>query len=61
MWKDVYANFSDLPKHEQIKLFNLLKEDFFSNDDDDMKGAFTRPNYTYRIIDVCISNFFTLY
>ncbi|SCC38726.1 Protein of unknown function [Bacillus mycoides] len=29
MWKDVYANFSDLPKHEQIKLFNLLTEDFF--------------------------------
>lgn len=41
MWKDVYANFSDLPKHEQIKLFNLLTEDFFSNDEENMKDAFT--------------------
>ena len=41
MWEDVYANFSDLPKHEQIKLFNLLKEDFIANEDEDMKDAFT--------------------
>nr|EJQ74331.1 hypothetical protein IGC_04882 [Bacillus cereus HuA4-10] len=41
MLKDIYANFSDLPKHEQINLFNLLKEDFIDNENEDMKGAFT--------------------
>ncbi|MCD8508869.1 MAG: IS1595 family transposase [Bacillus sp. (in: Bacteria)] len=41
MWKDVYADFSDLPKHEQQKLFDLIKEEFFSNADEDMKDAFT--------------------
>ncbi|PEY32298.1 hypothetical protein CN354_21950 [Bacillus cereus] len=41
MLKDIYANFSDLPKHEQIKLFNLLKEDFIDSENEDMKDAFT--------------------
>ena len=41
MWQDVYADFSDLPKHEQLKLFNLIKENFFSDEDKDMKDAFT--------------------
>jgi len=41
MLKDIYANFSDLPKHEQIKLFNLLKEDFIDNENEDMKDEFT--------------------
>ncbi len=41
MWKDVYADFSDLPKHEQQKLFDLIKEEFFSDADEDMKDAFT--------------------
>ena len=40
MWKDVYADFTDLPKHEQQKLFNLIKEEFFS-DEEEMKDAFT--------------------
>ena len=41
MWKDVYADFSDLPKHEQQKLFDLIKEEFFSKTNEDMKDAFT--------------------
>ncbi len=40
MWKDVYADFSDLPKHEQQKLFDLIKEEFFSDANEDMKDAF---------------------
>ncbi len=41
MWEDVYTDFMDLPKQEQQKLFNLIKEDFFSDEDEDMKDAFT--------------------
>jgi hypothetical protein len=41
MWKDVFADFSDLPKHEQQTLFELLKEEFFFDADKDMKDAFT--------------------
>ena len=40
MIKDIYATFSDLTKDEQIKLFNLLKEDFIDNEDADMKDAY---------------------
>ena len=36
MWKDVYADFTDLPKHEQQKLFNLIKEEFFSDEEEEM-------------------------
>lgn len=35
MWKGVYADFTDLPKHEQQKLFNLIKEEFFSDEDEE--------------------------
>lgn len=41
MWKDVYADFSELPKHEQQKLFHLIKEEFFTNTDEVMKDSFT--------------------
>lgn len=41
MWKAVYADFSDLPKHEQIKLFNLIKEDFFPDEDEKVNDAVT--------------------
>ena len=41
MWKDVYADFTDLPKHEQQKLFNLIKEEFFSDEEEEMKDALT--------------------
>ena len=41
MWKDVYADFTVLPKHEQQKLFNLIKEEFFSDEEEEIKDAFT--------------------
>ncbi|MBD3110437.1 IS1595 family transposase [Bacillus sp. AGMB 02131] len=41
MWKDVYADFTDLPKHEQQMLFDIIKEEFFSNAEEEMKDAFT--------------------
>ncbi|MCU9614805.1 IS1595 family transposase [Caldibacillus lycopersici] len=41
MWKDVYADFLDLPKHEQIRLFKHLKEDFFSEEERIITEAFT--------------------
>lgn len=42
MWKDVYVytDFMDLPKEEQQTLFNRLKEDFLSDEDTDMSGAY---------------------
>ena len=41
MLEDVYADFTDLPKHEQIKLFNRLKAEFFAHDEDEMEDTFT--------------------
>lgn len=41
MWKEVYADLTDLPKHEKQKLFNLIKEEFFSDEEEEMKDAFT--------------------
>ncbi len=41
MCKDVYAHFLALPKHEQIRLFKLLKEDFFSDEERNLTDPFT--------------------
>jgi hypothetical protein len=41
MLEDVYANFTDLSKQDQIKLFNRLKTEFFSNEEDEIKDAYT--------------------
>lgn len=41
MLEDVYADFTELPKQGQIKLFNHLKSEFFSNGEDEMKDTFT--------------------
>jgi hypothetical protein len=50
MLKDCYANFSDLPKHEQIKLFNLLKEDFIDTADEEIMVRFPAPAYVVVFI-----------
>ncbi len=41
MLEHVYANFTDLPKQDQIKLFNRLKEEFFSNEEHEMEDTYT--------------------
>ncbi|ESU33973.1 Insertion element protein [Bacillus sp. 17376] len=41
MWKNLYADFIDLPKQEQIKLFNLLKVEFFTSEENDLSETFT--------------------
>ncbi|GGB63482.1 hypothetical protein GCM10011409_45690 [Lentibacillus populi] len=34
MWKNVYEDFSDLTKPEQLALFNAMKEDLFPEEPD---------------------------
>lgn len=34
MWKDVYEDFSDLTKSEQLALFNAMKDDLFPEEPD---------------------------
>lgn len=34
MWKDVYEEFSELTKSEQMALFNAMKQDLFPDDPD---------------------------
>jgi transposase-like protein len=34
MWKDVYEEFSELIKSEQMALFNAMKEDLFPDEPD---------------------------
>lgn len=41
MLEHVYADFTDLPKQDQIKLFNRLKEEFFSKEEDEMEDTYT--------------------
>ena len=41
MLEHVYADFTDLSKQDQIELFNRLKSEFFSNDEDEMKDTYT--------------------
>jgi transposase-like protein len=41
MLENVYADFTDLPKQDQIKLFNRLREEFFSNGEDEMQDTYT--------------------
>lgn len=32
MWKDVYEDFNDIPKSEQLALFNPMKDKLFPDD-----------------------------
>ncbi|WP_277873225.1 hypothetical protein [Mesobacillus foraminis] len=36
-----------MPKHEQQKLFDLIKEEFFSDVNEEMKDAFTSITVRY--------------
>ena len=37
MWRDVYEDFSELTKSEQIALFNAMKQDLFPEKPDKVK------------------------
>ncbi len=38
MWLDIYAEFSELSKAEQMALFNAMKEDLFPDESDKITG-----------------------
>ena len=44
MWEDVYEDFRELTKSEQLALFNAMKEDLFLEEADKITKALVKPD-----------------
>lgn len=47
MWLDIYEEFSELSKAEQMALFNAMKEDLFPDESDKITGLFKTIRETH--------------